>query len=195
MKSFRLCLALAAALFATPVLAQDAPADNQPAQQNKQPKMTEEKSFTDWAVRCYDVKSPTPCEMSSFRIMKKTGQRVLGVSFAYAPSRDASVVLISVPLGVSFANGVILETDTYKSPAIGFRYCNQIGCFVQAILPKDVLAQLTRATKAQVDVVLVDGRRLPLKMSLTGFGEAHNTMVELARSKVKGPAPATTPEP
>ena len=155
MKSMRFSLVLAAALLAAPALAQDDADAAQQAQAAQAPKQTDEKSFTDWAVRCYAVKSSSPCEMTSFRIIKKTGQRILGVQMLYDAKDNAQAMIISVPLGVSFANGLILETDTWKSPVIKFRYCNQVGCWVQALLPGDVVNNLKWLSLGVIPTVIL----------------------------------------
>lgn len=201
MTSMRFSLALAAALLVAPAFAQDADQADQggqqaPQQANQPMKPSEMKEFGDWTVRCYPVKSQTPCEMVELRVMKKTGQRVLGVTLAYMPARNAHVVQIAVPLGVSLANGLILESDAYKSPVIKFRRCDQLGCYVEAAMGNDIVSSLGRATKAQINVVTNEGKRFPLVFSLKGFNEAHAALVELTKSKGAGgaaPAPAAKP--
>ena len=197
MTSMRFSLALAAALLVAPAFAQDADQPDQAPQQapqaNQPMKPSELKEFGDWTVRCYPVKTQTPCEMVELRVMKKTGQRVLGVTIAYMPARDAHVVQIAVPLGVSLANGLILESDAYKSPVIKFRRCDQMGCYVEAAMSNDIVQSLGRATKAQIDVVTNDGKRFPLLFSLKGFNEAHAALVELTKSKGSAAAPAAKP--
>jgi invasion protein IalB len=201
MKSMRVTLVLAAALLAAPAMAQDAPAEDQapqqPQQANKPLQPSEIKEFGDWTVRCYPVKSATPCEMLELRVAKKSGQRVLGVTLAYMPARDAHVVQIAVPLGVSIANGLVLEADTYKSPVIKFRRCDQMGCYVEAAMGNDIVGALGRATKAQANVVSADGKRFNLVFSLKGFNEAHSALVSLTKAKAAGgtPAPATEAKP
>lgn len=191
MKSMRFTLALAAALMAAPALAQDAADGQAPQQQaNKPVQPSEIKEFGDWTVRCYPIKSPTPCEMLELRVAKKTGQRVLGVTLAYMAARDAHIVQIAVPLGVSIANGLILESDTYKSPVIKFRRCDQGGCYVEAAMGNDIISSLSRATKAQAVVVAANGKRFNLVFSLKGFNEAHASLVELSKAKGSGAAPA-----
>jgi invasion protein IalB len=186
MKSFRIALAFAAALIATPAIAQDAA----PQQAQKPLQPSDVKEFKDWTVRCYPVSSPTPCEMIELRVAKKTGQRILGVLLAYAPSRDAHVLQISVPLGIAIQNGVVINADTYKSPVLKYRRCDQMGCYIEAAVGSDVIDQLGKATKAEINIVSVDGRKFNLVFSLDGFTEAHNALVELARAKAKSPAPA-----
>ena len=180
MKSFRLSLALAAALLVGPALAQQA-APQQTAPQGP-PKPSDVKEIGDWTVRCYPVKSPTPCEMLELRVAKKTGQRILGFLMAYAPSNNAHVMQISVPLGVSLQNGLVINSDTFKSPVIKFRRCDQGGCYVESAVGDDVIGQLAKATNAKIQIVSVDGKRFDLAFSLKGFNEAHSALVELAKS-------------
>ena len=57
------------------------------------------KPFGDWTVRCFPVKSPSPCDMFELLANKKdTRQRVMSVSIAYLPANDRHVIQIAVPL-------------------------------------------------------------------------------------------------
>ena len=191
MKSFRIALAFAAALIAAPAFAQDAAPQ---AQKPLQP--SDVKEFKDWTVRCYPVASASPCEMIELRVAKKTGQRILGVLIAYVPARDAHIMQISVPLGIAIQNGLVINADTYKSPVLKYRRCDQMGCYVEAAIGSDVIGQIGKATKAQAEIVTVDGRKFNLAFSLDGFTEAHNALVELTKAKAKTPAaPAAAPAP
>ncbi len=191
MKSLRIFMAFAAVLLAAPAVAQDAQQQQQAA---RGPQPTDNKEIGDWTVRCYPVKSPTPCNMLELRVAKKTGQRILGVLLAYAPSSNSNVIQISVPLGVALQNGLIISSDTYKSPPIKFRRCDQGGCYVESAIGDDILGQLAKATNAKMQIVSVDGKRYDLAFSLKGFTEARSAMVDLAKSHAgKGetaPAPA-----
>lgn len=199
MKSLRISLAFATALLMAPAWAQDEPAQApQPAPQaGKQMQPSEIKEFGDWTVRCYPVTSPSPCEMIELRVAKKTGQRILGFLIAYVPARDAHVIQVSVPLGVALANGMMIDADTYKSPVLKFRRCDQLGCYVEAAMGNDVISTLGKATKAQATVVSVDGKRYNLVFSLRGFTEAHQALVELTKAKAsnKAAAPAAAAQP
>ncbi len=199
MKSLRVSLAFAAALLTAPALAQDqaAPAQQPAPQANKPVQPSEVKEFGDWTVRCYPVTSPSPCEMIELRVAKKSGQRILGFLIAYVPARDSHVVQISVPLGVALANGLMIDSDTYKSPVLKFRRCDQLGCYVEAAMGNDVVGTLGRASKAQVVVVSVDGKRYNLVFSLNGFAQAHQALVDLTKAKASGKAaaPAAAPAP
>ncbi|MDE2183220.1 MAG: invasion associated locus B family protein [Alphaproteobacteria bacterium] len=174
---------------AKPAAAPAAPAQ---AGAPKAPQVTDVKVFGDWTVHCYTVKSASPCEMLELRVAKKTGQRILGVLLAYVPSRDEHIMQISVPLGVALQNGLVLNSDTYNSGVLHFRRCDMQACYVEMPIDNQTVATLGRATKAQMQIVSVDGRKYNLVFSLDGFTQAHSALVELAKQKAVAPqAPAT----
>jgi invasion protein IalB len=184
MMSKRIPFAFAAALLLAPAaLAQDAAPAQQAPQASKQLQPSETKAFGDWTVRCYPVNSPTPCEMLELRVAKKTGQRILGVLLAYVPARDAHILQISVPLGVALQNGLVINSDTFKSGVLKFRRCDIQGCYVETAVDSGTIASLGRATKAQAQVISMDGKRFNLVFSLNGFNDAHRSLVELTKAK------------
>ena len=196
MISFRIPAVIAAALVATP-LAMAAPAaqpapqqQQQAAQSNKPVEPSFAKDYGDWTVRCFPGNSPTPCQMVQLRIVEKTKQRILGVLLAYVPGRDANLMEFSVPLGVALQNGLVIDTNTYKSGVLKFTRCDQQGCYVEGAVGGDVLDSMARATAAKVQVVSMNGKRYQLVFSTKGFSEARRVMIE--QSKGKGSAAAET---
>jgi invasion protein IalB len=202
MKSVRFIAAAVAALSmvaGSALAAKPAAAPAPQAQANGQPqgpKISDTKEVGDWTVRCYAMSSPSPCEMIEMRVAKKTGQRILSVLFAYVPSRDQHIMQIAVPLGVALQNGLVLSSDTYTSPPLHFRRCDQLGCYVEIPIDNQTVSSLGRATKAEMQVVSMDGRKFNLVFSLTGFTAAHADLVELAKQKAVTPPaqPQTAPD-
>ena len=187
-----LSVAAGSALAAKPAAA--APAAAPQANASQGPKVSDVKEIGDWTVRCYDVKSPSPCEMIEMRVAKKTGQRILGVLVAYVPSRDQHIIQVSVPLGVALQNGLVIASDTFTSKPLHFRRCDQLGCYVETGIDNQSLAALGRATKADMQVVSMDGKKYNLVFSLNGFTAAHDQLVALAKQKATAaPAPDAAP--
>jgi invasion protein IalB len=178
---------LAALALAQGALAAAKPAPTQQAAPGQPPQPSDTKVFGDWTVRCYNVASPSPCEMIEVRVAKKTGQRVLAVLMAYVPSRDATVMQIGVPLGVALQNGLVLASDTFTSPVLHFSRCDPQGCYVQTAIDNASLGALEKATKAETQIVFVDGHKLALPISLDGFSQARGALVDLAKSKATKP--------
>jgi invasion protein IalB len=175
-----------------PASSQTAPAgDGAPMQPS------ETKPFGDWTVRCYPVKTPSPCDMFELLANKQSGQRVLSVSIAYMPSGDRHVIQIAVPLGVSIPRGLILSSDAYTSPALHYRRCDRGGCYVEMLMPNETITSLASSgAQAKIRIFAVTGKPFEIPFSLNGFGDAHGAMQDLARKKVAGndtaaPAPAT----
>jgi invasion protein IalB len=135
--------------------------------------------------------------MLELLVNKKSGRRVLGVLIAYVPSRDQHVMQIAMPLGVMLANGAVLATDTFSSGVMKYRRCDLQGCYVETGIDNTSLASLGRATKAQMQIVSVDGKKFNLPFSLNGFTAAHTALVDLAKQKATSAsaAPAASPAP
>jgi len=172
--------------------AQDAPA---PAPAGPvQP--SETKQFGDWMVRCYPVKSPSPCDMFELLANKQNQQRILSISIAYVPSTDRHVIQIAVPLGVLIQKGLVMAADTYATPMLHYRRCDRGGCYVEMLLQADAVGALTTAAGPGKITVYADaGKAFEIPFSLKGFSDAHGAMQDLARKKTQATPPADAPAP
>lgn len=163
----------------------------------------ETKNVGDWTVRCFPIKSPSPCDMFELLADKKNGRRVMSLSIAYVPLQDKHAIQIALPLGVALAKGVQIQSDTFRSPQLRYRRCDRAGCYVEGIIDNASVDALGRSTSgARVTFWAYGGKDYTLPFSINGFSEARSTMMELARSHVKlagSTAPATpapaTPSP
>jgi invasion protein IalB len=184
-------------LAAMPALAQTAP--QQPAGQRPAPLVANEtKAVGDWTIRCFPIKSPSPCDMFELLADKKNGNRVMSLSIAYVPQQDRHAIQIALPLGVALAKGVQLQSDSFSSPVMRYRRCDRGGCYVEGLIDNASVDALARSQSgAKVKFSAYGGRDYALPFSLNGFSEARNTMMDLARSHVKLAASTapTTPAP
>lgn len=162
---------------------------------NKPVQPTDSKQFGDWLVQCFPGQSQSPCQMFELLANKKTGRRVLGIWIFYVPSREQHVITIGLPLGLMLANGAVVSTDTFTSAVLKFQRCDPDGCYIQTGIDNELINALARATKAEMQAVLVDGRKFNLPFSLNGFSAAHSALVELARQKMPAGAPAASTAP
>lgn len=182
--TMRFLLAAALAMGATTALAQ------QQQQAPLKPEVT--KQHGDWLVRCYPVTSPSPCDMFELLAQKKSGNRVMSVSFAYAPKANRYVVQIAVPLGVELSKGLTIKAADYASPALRFRRCDRGGCYIEGVTDPAMLDALGQnGGQAKASIVSTEGKTLDINFSLNGFAEARAEMTDLAKQKAKEPpAPA-----
>ena len=172
-------LAGVALLWAAPASAQST---GQPQQQIT---ANESKNVGDWLVRCFPVKSPTPCDMLYILALKRTGQVMLSMRIAYAPADDKHIVLIGVPLGVAFAKGLVVTTDNGATRPLPFQRCDREGCYVQSVLDSQSMDSLAKSTAAnsKVRFAAFNGRAIVLPFPLNGFAEARQTLDQLAKGR------------
>jgi invasion protein IalB len=159
--------------------AQNAAAGQQPLTAN------ETQHVGDWLVRCFPVKGLVPCDMIYILAVKKTGDMLLSVRFAYVPAQDKNLFQIGVPLGVSFAKGVVISSDAGASKPLPFVHCDRSGCFVESLMDNQSMDTLANAPGgAKIRFFSYAGRSFALPFPLNGFSKARDSMDQLAKSHV-----------
>ena len=155
------------------------------------------KTVEDWQVRCYPVQSAAPCDMLQEQGDQQSGRKILSISISYVPSMDRHALIVTVPLEVSLAKGVTVQTDSYTSPTMKYRMCTRDGCFVQTAVDNALVESVAKSSgDGKINVVGDDGKTYAIKFSLKGFAQAHDDMVAQAKAKATKPAQAgATPAP
>jgi invasion protein IalB len=167
------------ALASTAAWAQAPAAGAPPAQ-----KAPEVKTVGDWVVRCFPIQSPSPCDIYQELDDQRSRQRVLSFSIAYVPSLNRHGIQITVPLEVSIPRGLVIQTDSFTSPVMKYRYCDRSGCFVQMPIDNGTIESLSKSgEQAKVRVFADSGKAYDIKFSLKGFASAHDSMVEQSKAK------------
>jgi invasion protein IalB len=149
--------------------------------------------FDTWRVRCVATASPSPCVMFQQVSAERTNQILDAVSIAYVPSADRYTMQIMVPLGISIAKGVSIQTDTYTSPVLKYRRCDRNGCYVEMATDKSIIQGIASSSpdgKAKINIVVDNGKAYGLPVYLKGFSAAHDQMVSEAKAKAKPISPA-----
>jgi invasion protein IalB len=152
---------------------------------------TDVKEFGDFTVRCFPVKSLSPCDMYQERSAKDTGQKILSMSVAYVPSLNVYGIQVSVPLGVAIQKGLVIQSSGITTPVLPYHRCDRAGCYVEMRMEKDMVDKLSHSDPtAKIQIVADNGKSFNLNFSLNGFGAANDAMVELAKAKATS-APAS----
>jgi invasion protein IalB len=166
------------------------------AQQAAPPPKPDIKNVGDWQVRCFSLTSTHPCDLFQEMADQNTRQRILSLSIAYDPSLDRHLMQITVPLEVSIAKGMTIQTDNYTSPVLKYRMCTRDGCFVQMLADNAMVEAMVKSgPDAKINIFADGGKSYGLKFSLKGFSAAHDDMVAQARAKAKKPADAPAAKP
>ena len=159
------------------------------------PAPTELKVVGDWHVRCYQVSTPMPCSMQEILSQKGTEQAILIITIAYNTQHKASVAQIGVPLGVSLAKGLTILADDYTAPVLRFHRCSRNFCFVETLLPDEIITALSHSTTGKIRITMDnDGKSYNVPFSLKGFSEAHDALVQFSGQKA-GKAAAAPASP
>jgi invasion protein IalB len=157
-----------------------------PASAPARPQPPDVKMVGKWAVRCFPISSPSPCDIYQELAEKNTGQRVLAISIAYVPSLDRNGIIISVPLEVSIPKGLVIQTDNFTSPALKYRRCDRNGCYVEMPMDAASIASLSKSgPDAHIKITADGGKEFTLNFSLDGFASAYDQMVQQAKEKAK----------
>ncbi|MSP95326.1 MAG: hypothetical protein EXR00_08650 [Alphaproteobacteria bacterium] len=152
----------------------------------------------DWAVRCAltTVRSPAPCDMIQITVNQDTKQRVMSISFAYVPSRDAFAMQAVVPTGVALTRGMTLAAGNVALQGVRYNRCERDGCYIETLVDAPTVNALTSVGESTSVTVTGYGQfnEFKLPVSLKGFPEALDRMRGLARDRAT-PLPAGTPTP
>jgi len=178
--------AIAGILLVSGAALAQAPADAGGATPPAAPKAPDVKTIGDWAVRCFPVSSPSPCDVYQELDDQRTRQRVLSLSIAYIPSLDRHALMVTVPLEVSIPKGVVIKTDSFTSQPLRYRRCDRMGCYVEMAIENGAIESMAKSgPDAAVQIVADNGKPYNLKFSLKGFAAAHDQMVGDAKAKAK----------
>jgi invasion protein IalB len=154
------------------------------------PKAPEVKTIGDWVVRCFPIQSPSPCDIYQELDDQRARQRVLSFSIAYVPSLNRHGIQITVPLEVSIPRGLIIQTDSFTSQPLRYRYCDRSGCYVQMPIDNATIEAMSKSgEQAKVRVFADNGKAYDIRFSLKGFAAAHDNMVDQAKAKAKSVQP------
>ena len=148
------------------------------------------KQVGDWTVNCTTAASPNPCEMAQGVADKASGSRLLNLSLVYIPANDQTMMVVVVPLGVSIQGGLVLKSDNFTSPKLPYHHCDRNGCIAEIAIDRPHLQQIGTSQNASITMVADNGKNYALKLSMKGFADADNAMMDLAKQKAKNPPPA-----
>ena len=132
-----------------------------------------------WQLRCQERDNGLPCDLTQTIVDRESGQRVLSLLISYSPVNDQHVIQIVVPLGIRLEPGVSLRIgESFAAEHIPLTRCEVSGCFVEALMAKDLLDALSSGDVAEGQVVVVDmaNQSASLPFSLKGFREAANVL-------------------
>lgn len=129
-----------------------------------------------WIASCNNQANPDvlTCSMSQTLNVASSGQRLLAVTVQ--PDAEVPNVLLSLPHGLNFANGVGVRTDEGEEERFAFTTADATGTYARVPLTDDFLSALRAANTLRLNVVGVGGREVNFEVSLAGFSKTYDLL-------------------
>jgi invasion protein IalB len=128
-----------------------------------------------WTTRCTSEgrRLPLDCAMEQRAFITSTGQFIGSVTLRLPPDTQSPVMMITTPLGLSLAGGVVFNIDGGTPTTLPLQTCDNNGCYAGAPVSSELLAAMSRGTTLNVTFKNLSQQDISLPMSLIGFTAAY----------------------
>ncbi|VIO72570.1 hypothetical protein CI1B_42150 [Bradyrhizobium ivorense] len=133
-------------------------------------------SNTGWVARCTSASrdAPLECAMEQTAVLTKTGQLIVLVNIRVAADTRTPVALIQLPLGLNLPVGAKLQVDEGKAVDVAIQTCEQRGCYINAPIAADILAQLKSGKQLKVSFQNLAKETITIPMPLNDFATVYD---------------------
>jgi invasion protein IalB len=111
--------------------------------------------------------------MEQRAFITSTGQFIGSVTIRIPPDTLQPVMMITMPLGLSLASGVVFNVDGGASTTLPIQTCDGNGCYAGSSVSSDLLSAMARGTTLNVTFKNLSLQDISLPMSLIGFTAAY----------------------
>lgn len=129
-----------------------------------------------WVARCTSASrdAPLECAMEQTAVLSKTGQLIVLVNIRVAGDTRAPVALIQLPLGLNLPAGAKLQVDEGKAVDVAIQTCEARGCYINAPIAADILAQLRAGKQLKVSFQNLAKETITIPMPLADFATVYD---------------------
>lgn len=142
-------------------------------------------TYDDWIVQCETQAGPPSrkvCGMAQLTQLQVEGktQPFSRVVVPQRPKDQPSVLIVQLPVNVSFATNVQVQTsDGDPGLAAPFARCVPDGCFADFTVREDTLGKFRSAgATGKLSFADASGRPLSVPLSFNGFGKAFDALMK-----------------
>ncbi|MHC2463179.1 invasion protein IalB [Bradyrhizobium embrapense] len=131
---------------------------------------------TGWVARCTSASrdAPLECAMEQTAVLTKTGQLIVLVNIRVPGDTRTPVALIQLPLGLNLPVGAKLQVDDGKAVDVPIQTCEARGCYINAPIAPDVLAQLKTGKQLKVSFQNLGKETISIPMPLADFATVYD---------------------
>ena len=139
---------------------------------------TEPTLYKDWGRTC---KTPEGMDKEVCFIfqrvsLKESGSTILSVSVGYRAEQQKTMMVLTLPLGVSLIPGMEIQIDSGQVMRTPYSVCLANGCRAVFAIESPVIKAMQQGNRMQVTALNTQGKRLELLISLKGFTAAYNSI-------------------
>ncbi|MDO6725329.1 invasion associated locus B family protein [Cognatishimia sp. 1_MG-2023] len=183
LKNIQKIVLAAAFAAATPVIAQEATTADPGLStgedlKNPAPEVRSE-TIGDWTVNCQILAEGENCQMTQL-LLDSSETPVIEVNFFPVPASEQVFAggSIMAPLQTLLTSQMTIAIDDALAKRYPFAFCMPAGCVARVGLTKEDVAAYKKGNEANVTIVPAGApdKQVRLKMSLTGFTKAFDTM-------------------
>lgn len=139
-------------------------------------------TYGDWTVNCRITDGQKQCLLVQTQRSSQSGQRTYAIELQ-PPANGKTEGTILMPFGLNLDAGAILKLDD-KDLGKGLRFstCGPQGCLLPVSFPTAATDAMRKASKLTVaSLNLSSGEAVTFNVSLNGFADALDRLVQLAR--------------
>lgn len=131
---------------------------------------------TGWVARCTSASrdAPLECAMEQTAVLTKTGQLIVLVNIRVPGDTRTPVALIQLPLGLNLPAGAKLQVDDGKAVDVPIQTCEARGCYINAPITADVVAQLKSGKQLKVSFQNLGKETISIPMPLADFATVYD---------------------
>jgi invasion protein IalB len=129
-----------------------------------------------WIARCTSASrdAPLECAIEETAVLTKTGQLIVLVNIRIASDTHAPVALVQLPLGLNLPVGAKFQVDDGKTVDLTIQTCENRGCYANAPLAPELLAQLRSGKQLKISFQNMAKETMTIPMPLADFAAAYD---------------------
>jgi invasion protein IalB len=129
-----------------------------------------------WIARCTSASrdAPLECAIEETAVLTKTGQLIVLVNIRIASDTHTPVALVQLPLGLNLPVGAKFQVDDGKTIDLTIQTCENRGCYANAPLAPELLAQLRSGKQLKISFQNMAKETMTIPMPLADFAAAYD---------------------
>lgn len=130
-----------------------------------------------WSKRCVtESDARENCFIEQYAVAMPTNTVLLNILVGFLAPEGKPRLIMTAPLGVLLAPGLVMSIDSGKPVTLPFESCQAGGCRMVADLDQSSLDQFRRGDKMTVRFVTGDRKAIDIPVPLKGFDAAQKQL-------------------